>query len=168
MDTKFLQRVQAAGWIIRHADMSGGVVYVSPPGYDLVVKLSAGAKIPVISDLPASPARLETFDDLRQIWRQRRQELGLTHEDVEHIVGCTPSHYAKVERDTWNSADVKTRRMPNAQFAMDISAGLGLPLFVDRGQLPPVTLRAMANSAGRRRISALLALGGRMVPSKQG
>ena len=32
MDTKFLQRVQAAGWIIRHADMSGGVVYVSPAG----------------------------------------------------------------------------------------------------------------------------------------
>ena len=164
-DYKFLQRVQEAGWILRHVDAKAGRIYVSPPGYDLVVKLTPGGPIPQIAEMPSQSGPLRLFDDLRMLWRRRRQELGLTHEDVEHIIGCTPTHYAKFERDTWNSSSVSTRRMPNAQLALDICYGLGLPIYVDRGPLPAPTMRAMCAATDRARLPSLLALGGRMIPS---
>lgn len=146
MTPEYLNTVQRAGWNIRFVGLDHVRVGCPQVGCNLVVKLNEGQPVPKACVPQANGYLISGYENLRQTWQRRQRELGLTNPDVEHIVGCADSHYSKIIRDNWASKDVATNRMPNAEFALNISEALGFDVLLIPRPLSPKALRTISET----------------------
>ena len=135
-----LKAIQRAGWAIVGADEQSCVVKCTTFGCQMRARFVAGGAVPQRS-VPAHnwDRVVRSFDDVREVMKDRRQELGLTIPEVEHISGIASDHLAKFEKTDWN-------RPPNINTLMSWATALGYEVVLRHGELPPVTLRWIAET----------------------
>jgi len=160
---EYLQAVQRQGWNVRFVTDDHVRVSCPQPGCDLIARFNHGQPVPRACQ-PSVGRLINSYDDLREVWQARQQELALSNFDVAHVVGCEDSYYAKIIRASWNDPSVTAKRMPNAQFALEISQGLGVQIIAVEGPLPPRALRTITDSR-HLALSRLRASGAMMVKS---
>lgn len=143
-DPKFLKDVQDAGWLVK-AVVEGSCVAKCPTsGCSMMALLAEGKHIPkrVVERGPSADMLVTGYDVGRQILRERRRELLLTIKEVEIASGIAEDHAAKFERDEWS-------RQPNAETFIEWAAALGFEVVLRPVELPPITLRMIAESRDR-------------------
>lgn len=149
MDQGFLRDVQKAGWLINAVDET--VVRVSCPrhGCNLKVNLRKGKNIPVACSPQPEKQYIEIdgTDAIRLLYRLIREELGLTIKEVEEMAGASVDYFAKAEKNN-------PSKFPNFQSTLEWGKSLGVRILAERGPLPAMSLRYLADS--RKQVAARL------------
>lgn len=136
MDRNWLARIQRAGWAILRVSEKEVVASCPAHGCGMKAKLREGGAIPWVdpdgrrnrSDIP-----IGTEDAGRQLLRWRREELGLAMDEVEDLVGLTPGHINKLEKD-------EPDRGLRLQMFLEIAEALGYEVVIRPAELPSKTL----------------------------
>lgn len=144
MNPDTLKAIQKKGWAIETADVGSCTVKCPTPGCKMRARFRHGSSVPQ-RDVPGYSwdQAVGSFDEARESLKVRRQELGLTIAEVEHISGIAGDHLAKFERTNWMD---KNLRMPNVETFMEWATALGFDVVLRHGELPPVTLRWIADT----------------------
>jgi hypothetical protein len=149
----FLAAVQRAGWLIVRAWRDRVTVRCPAAGCAVKATLNAGGEVPSCRTASLHPADipLRDVEHMRATLRARREALGFTISDVEHVAGFATDHLAKFER--------QGAQQPTIQWAMDWAASLGYEVTLRPAPLPRLALaviadtRDKAESRNRRRLS---------------
>lgn len=138
MKKEFLDTVQAAGWHILKAEESHVVGGCRAMGCKMRANLRQGCAIPQVVAPVSHPhdIPIRTYDDVRRVLRQRRNELALAISEVEGAAGMATDHLAKAEKDM-------SVRIPNIQIVMEWAESLGMEFILRPSSLPPITLRTI-------------------------
>lgn len=141
MDPKFLKRIQEAGWQIVHVEHDSAVMGCKREGCGLKSRIKSGAAIPMAaSKLPAlAEHAVNGFDDARVFLRQRRENLALSIKDVELVAGIAVDYAAKFEKD-------EPSKIPNVETFIDWAGALGYQVVLRPVELPPYTVRVIAET----------------------
>lgn len=142
MDAKFLKDVEGAGWSIEAVDDDSVIGKCPSVGCQMRAKLDHGKRIPQVDPgcrRDILDRKVGSYDEVREILRERREGLGLTIREVEEIAGCAVDHMAKAEKD----GPVK---VPNVQLLVEWMQALGLELVVRPGELPAYTRRVIVET----------------------
>lgn len=121
MDPKFLRKVQDAGWHLEQVGEDQVVASCPNKGCGMRTLLKNGARIPEVSQDRAQYGLyrpVETWDDLRRIFRERRETLGLRLHELEDMVGVATDYLAKAEKED-------PSKVPNTQTAFDWGQAMG-------------------------------------------
>lgn len=135
MDAKFLKDVQAKGWAVQAVTGDAVIAKCPSAGCLLHAKLEPGSPVPVVDPgcrRDPIDRQVSTYDEIREMLRERRETLLLTIREVEEIAGLEPDLLAKVERDG-------TKKIPNVQTLLDWSGSLGFEIV-----MRPIPLTAYA------------------------
>ncbi|WP_010137575.1 helix-turn-helix domain-containing protein [Oceanicola sp. S124] len=150
MDQKFLQKAQEAGWVIEAVHEDSCIVRCPVDGCGMRARVRAKGDVPPrINDRVPSNYPVGSFDDARQILRDRREDLALSIVEVEEAAGLTKDHLAKIERD-------RDGRVPNLDTFIYWANALGFDLVLRPADLPRKTqsmicdTRALTGRRGRR------------------
>lgn len=139
----FLRDVQKAGWAIEEVTDDTCTVKCPAHGCAMRARLKQGGAIPRREGQGQTwDQSVTSFDEVRETLRQRRQELGLTIPEVEEVAGIAGDHLAKFERDNFD-------KIPNTQLFFEWANALGMQVILRYGDLPPVTLRWIADTRDR-------------------
>lgn len=143
MKPEVLRKVQQHGWDIEAVERDTCVVKCPTQGCKMRARFDLSGNIPQ-RDVEAFSwdQTARSFDDARLILRERRQELGLTIAEIEHISGIAGDHLAKFERVEWQ----RFPRLPNISTFIDWANSIGIDVVLRMGELPPVTLRWIADT----------------------
>ncbi len=148
VDQAFLREVQRRGWQIESATPTGCIARCPTPGCGMRAKLVENTTIPprVVSSFdPLIPIR--DWPHMREVMRDRRQELRLSIADLEHCAGLTADHIAKAETGARNV---------NLDTIIAWAGAEGYEIVLRPIELPAITLRVLAEtrlrdaSRGRR------------------
>lgn len=142
MDPKFLKDVENAGWSIEAVDQDSVVGKCPSVGCQLRAKLEQGRYIPRVDPSCRRSVldhKVSSYDEVRELLRQRREGLGLTIREVEEIAGAAVDHLAKAEKDD-------PSKVPNVQLLIEWLQSLGLELVVRPGEMPAYTRRVIAET----------------------
>ncbi len=141
MNPDFLRRAQVEGWNVITADKEFVWLGCSRAGCNFQFKVRDGGAIPqtcrpqpVLAEIA-----IESFDDLREALRARREQLCLSIKDVEDAAGVATDHLAKFEKDD-------SLRIPNVMTAMDWAQALGYTIVLRQTGMPQVTLGLIART----------------------
>lgn len=141
VDQEFLKAVQRAGWKIKLVD-SGRVLAGCPRAHcEMQTVLKPGSPIPdtCSPDPGMIEVEIRSYDDGRRTLRDRRQDLCMTMTQVEFCAGLTEGHLLKAEKDNPD-------RVMSVEGFIVWANTLGFEVVLRSGDLPPVTLRELANS----------------------
>lgn len=144
VDPKFLRQVQDAGWLVRAADQDAVTVGCPRHGCSLTVKLRPGGTVPQTCGRGPDLAEfeVESYEQLIEAMKRQQWMLGLSTADVEQCMGCADDHWAKVRQTE-----------PQRRFGFDdlaaLAATLGFAIVLRRTDLPPVTLKRIAETRGQ-------------------
>lgn len=143
MNIDWLKLVQRSGWTIESADDGTCTVKCPTRGCQMRARFKTGTAIP-LRDQPCHTwdNPVESFSDVRDVLKARRQELGLIIPEVEEISGIAGDHLAKFEK-------LDTVRMPNAQTFIEWAQSLGFQVILRPTDLPPMTLRYIAETRSK-------------------
>lgn len=146
MNPDSLKTIQKSGWAIETADATSCTVKCPTPGCKMRAVFKDNSTVPV-REVPAHSwdRPVTSFDDAREALKARRQELGLTIVEVEHISGIAGDHLAKFERTNWAQSP-NWSRMPNAETLIEWAMALGYDVVLRHGELPAVTLRWISDT----------------------
>lgn len=144
-----LKEIQKAGWMVL-GTLEDGVLCQCPSfGCGLKVKIKRGAKPqqcdPGLSRHPADRP-IGSYEDARQLLRERREDLLLSIPEVEEIAGLTKDHLAKAEKDN-------PSRLPELDTIVVWAQALGYEIVFRPTQLSNMGLRLIAETSryrGRR------------------
>ena len=142
MDQKFLKAVENAGWSIESVDADSVVGKCPSVGCQLRAKLAHDKPVPRVDPScrrNVLDRKIESYDDVRELLRARREGLGLTIREVEEIAGAAVDHLAKAEKDD-------PSKLPNVQLLVEWLQALGLELVVRPGELPAYTRRVIVET----------------------
>lgn len=141
MKREFLDQVQSAGWHISGAEENTVIGSCRAHGCTMRARLREGASIPQVCSPFSNPSDIpvRSFDDIRTVLRQRREDLALSIPEVEHASGMAYDHLAKCERPN-------PTRIPNIQIVAEWAASLGFELVLRPSSLPPISLRIICDS----------------------
>jgi len=132
-----LKKAQRAGWIIEGADDDGMLCRCPSAGCGLRVKIKYGGPIqscdPGLNRDPRA-VPIGSYDDVRRLLRERREDLLLTIPEVEEIAGVTKDHFAKAEKEN-------PTRTPGVDIIAEWAAALGYEIVMRPAQLSPLSLR---------------------------
>jgi hypothetical protein len=150
----WLREVQRRGWRIMEADQSSCIVGCDSATCGLRVKLREGGSIP--GRLPvrddSGAISLTYNDDATDAVRGRMRDLGLIISEVEDIAGLEADHLAKILAPNVHS------RVFTVGTLAPVAAALGMKLVLVPADLPPITLRYLAQTrdqqARRRKAQA--------------
>ena len=136
----FLRRVQQSGWRIESVDGDTCTVRCPRAGCDMRARFRAALDVPPRNlPLHSLDEPVRSFDDARALLKARREELGLTIAEVEHVSGIADDHLAKCERTAFD-------KMPNVQTFMEWAQALGFDVILRPAELPPVVLRVISET----------------------
>lgn len=140
MKPEDLKAIQQAGWAIVGADEESCVVKCPTKGCQMRARFKRDGSVPN-RDVPAHSwdQTVRSFDDVREALKARRQELGLTIAEVEHISGISADYLAKFEK-------TEHLRRPGVGTMIDWSTALGMEVVLRYGDLPAVTIRWIADT----------------------
>jgi transcriptional regulator with XRE-family HTH domain len=143
-DPKRIKDVQDAGWLVQAVGDSFCVARCPTAGCSMRALIADGKDIPqrVVERGPSIDIPVGGYDALRRVLRERRRELLLTIKETEIASGIAEDHMAKFERDEWN-------RQPNVDAMVEWAASLGFEVVLRPVELPPITLRMIAESRDR-------------------
>lgn len=147
VDIEFLKAVQRAGWHIVTADETRCVATCPEAGCGARVMLRPGQRIPQRAIKPPNDHKFTGFDDARRFLRDRRESLCLTIRELEETAGMSVDFLAKFERDDWDKTG--TIRQPNVSTFAEWAQALGYELVLRPTSLPPIVLRAVADTRKR-------------------
>lgn len=137
MSVDDLQKAQRAGWIIEGCDDDGMLCRCPSAGCGLRVKIKYGGPIqscdPGLNRDPRS-IQIGSYEDVRKILRDRREDLLLTIMEVEDIAGLTHGHLMKAEKEN-------PTRTPGLDIIAEWAAALGYEVVLRPTQLPKLSLR---------------------------
>lgn len=132
-----LKRAQRAGWIIEGVSDDGMLCRCPSAGCGLRVKIKYGASIqscdPGLSRDPRA-IPVGSYEDVRKLLRERREDLLLTIPEVEEIAGITKDHIAKAEKEN-------PTRTPGLDIIAEWAAALGYEIVLRPTQLSALSLR---------------------------
>lgn len=142
MDRKWLERIQKAGWYLLRVSEKEVVASCPAHGCGMKAKLREGGPIPWV-DPDGRRNRLDmevaSEDSGRKMLRFRREELGLAMDELEDLVGLTPGHVNKLEKDNPD-------RGMSLQMFIDLSEALGFEVVVRPREMPLKTLSYLAGT----------------------
>lgn len=138
VDKKFLQDVQKANWAIVEANDRCVVGKCTGAHCGLRAQLTPGAPLPTVGSC-SSALIVNSFEDLKQILHNRRNELTLSISDTEHASGFADDHLRKMDTPS-------PTKIPNLQAAIDWANTLGYNLALVPTDLPTATLNIMAET----------------------
>lgn len=135
MDIKFVKDVEVAGWSVQAVTDDAVIAKCPSAGCGLHAQLKLGCAIPAVDPggrRDPIDRKVEKYDDIRLLLREKREKFLLSIREVEEIAGLETDLLAKVERDG-------TKKIPNVQTLIDWCGSLGFELV-----LRPVPLTAYA------------------------
>lgn len=140
MNPDDLKAVQRAGWAIVAADQEAVMVKCPSEGCGLSARLKPRGGVPQ-RDVPGHSLGkvVSCFEDVRDVMKNRRMDLGLTIAEVEHISGIASDHLAKFEKTEWY-------RQPSMDIVTAWTGALGVDMVLRPGELPPITMRWIADT----------------------
>lgn len=140
MDADFLKRLQAAGWHVESVTDEKVVARCRSPGCQLRMKMTERSPL-FQSHAPGYGLDYEVneYEQVRELLRQRREQLGLTIADVEEICGLADGHLAKAEKDG-------PTRIPRFDVLATWAAGLGFSFVLRPIPLTPYANRIICES----------------------
>lgn len=144
MKPEFLRKVQQAGWHIEKVTEDAVQAKCPSAGCALRAMLAEGGFVP-----DCDPARsrdlvdrkVETYDDIRLMLRERRESLGLSIREVEEIGGMATDHLAKAEKDD-------PVKIPNANLLIEWAQSLGFELVLRPTDMTPYAIRTICDTRG--------------------
>lgn len=141
IDVDFIAAAERKGWRVQSAEE--GHLIVSCPGDEcqMKAKLVPGKKIPRICTAKGHPHDMvvRSFDDLRQVLRNRRNDLRLSMTEVEEASGMAQDQLLKCEREN-------PTRIPNLDMGIFWAAALGYEIVLRPVPLPRVTARKIVET----------------------
>jgi transcriptional regulator with XRE-family HTH domain len=144
-----LKRAQRAGWIIEGVDEDGMLCRCPSHGCGLRVKMKFGGPIqtcdPGLNRDPRS-VPIGSYEDVRVLLRERREDLLLSIPELEEIAGLTKDHIAKAEKEN-------PTRTPGFDLLSVWAQALGYEFVLRPAQLSPLSLRTIVETRqyrGRR------------------
>lgn len=147
MSVDDLKRAQKAGWIIQGVDDEGILCRCPSSGCGLQVRIKYGGPVqhcdPGLTRDPRS-IPVGSYDDVRRILRDRREELLLTIPEVEEIAGTTKDHLAKAEKEN-------PSRVPGFDIIAEWAEALGYEIVLRPAQLSSLSMRLIAETRRYRR-----------------
>lgn len=140
MKPEDLKSIQQRGWTIVAVDREGCTVKCPTRGCQMRARFKKDGAVPN-RDVPtySGDQVVKSFDDVREAMKARRQELGLTIAEVEHISGISADYLAKFEK-------TEHLRRPGVGTMIDWATALGVDVVMRLGELPPVTLRWISDT----------------------
>jgi transcriptional regulator with XRE-family HTH domain len=145
MDQQHLKQVQAAGWQIEAVQPDHVIARCPSVGCALRAKLALGGPVPAVDPARARSrveARIQSYDDLRQQLRERREALLLSIREIEEIAGLTVDHLAKLEHDG-------RTRLPDIQTIMDWCGAVGYEIVLRPVPMTALALRTICDTRDR-------------------
>ena len=146
MSVDDLKKAQAAGWMVEGALEDGILCRCPSHGCGLRVKIKYGAPIqqcdPGLSRHPADRP-IGSYEEVRQLLRERREDLLLSIPEVEEIAGLTKDHLAKAEKDN-------PSRLPELDTILVWAQALGFEMVLRPTPLSNMGLR-LIDETGRYR-----------------
>ena len=142
----WLREVQRRGWRIMEADETSCIVGCDNSNCGLRVKLREGGSIPgrVSYRDDSGTIPLTYNDDATDAIKGRMRDLTLTMAEVEDIAGLEPDHLAKILAPNVHS------RVFTVGTLAPVAAALGLKLVLVPADLPPITLRYLAQTRSQQ------------------
>jgi len=144
-DAKFFRAIEARGWMIEVADKdSSCIARCKEPGCSMRLRIKPGGVIPKreVDQRLSLDEVIESFDDARQVLRRRREQLGLSIEEVETAAGIATDQMLKFERD-------EPTRLPNIVTYLIWAQTLGYEVVLRPSTLPPITCRLIEETRDR-------------------
>ena len=141
VDPKFLRDVQQAGWVVKAAGEDAVTAACPRAGCSLLVNLRPGMRIPETCRRGPDIAEItvDGYEHFIRVMMDQQYLLGLSTSDVEQVMGCADDHWAKVRQAN-----------PQRKFGFDdlmaLAGSLGYAIVLRRTDLPPVTLRRIAET----------------------
>lgn len=144
MEPKFIQLVQAKGWIIRGASKDHVLAACPRRGCGLKVQMVPGRKIPEAcrDDAKLDEVEVRTFDDARLFLRERREDLAVTIRETEEVAGIAGDFLAKFEKDD-------PSKIPNAQTFIEWAQSLGYVVTLRPASLSAYMIQVIARTRHR-------------------
>jgi len=142
MDPEFLKKVQRAGWAIERVTQDGAIAKCRADGCGMKALLSATARVPKVDPTDHKnrfDRPLASYDELRRLLRDRREDLGLTIREVEEVSGATTDHIAKSEKED-------PARKPNFDLVLEWATTLGFEIILRPAHMPAYSLRTIADT----------------------
>lgn len=142
MDPKFIKFCQDKGWHIEAVTESAVVGKCPSAGCQMRAKLEQGGHVPAVDPgcrRPAADRKVASYDDVREILRERRTSLLLNIPEVEEIAGLANSHLAKAEKNS-------PTRIPNMQIMIEWAQALGYEFVLRPIELTPYAVRTICET----------------------
>ena len=144
MTPEFLRDVQRHGYMIEAVTEDACIARCPSNGCGVRLNLREGQTVPPRSPQESRPEDrpVSSFDEGRMILRDRREELLLTIDETEGISGVASSQLAKCERD-------QVTRPVGVDGFIHWAGALGFEVVLRPIELPPLTVRILANTRGK-------------------
>lgn len=145
MDPKFIKSVQASGWHIEAVTDNSVIAKCPSVGCNLRAELKLGGYVPDVDpnqNRDLIDRKVETYDDIRVLLRERRENLLLSIREVEEIAGLETDHLAKIERNDHN-------KIPNVQTLLEWSESLGFEIVLRPRPMTSYALRTICDTRDR-------------------
>ncbi|GGE30088.1 hypothetical protein GCM10011360_17700 [Primorskyibacter flagellatus] len=142
MDPKFLKAVQDKGWHITSVTEDEVIVKCPAVGCGLFAAISERGHIPGVDpgrQRDRIDRKVETYDDIREILRDRREGLSLTIREVEDLAGFAQDHLAKMEKDN-------PSKTPNVQHVIEWAQALGFEMVFRPTEMTPYAIRTICET----------------------
>lgn len=144
IDPSFLKEIESRGWIIEACDETSCIAKCRSTGCGMRLRLAPGKAIPL--NIPDQgyvvDLAVESFDQVRQILRDRREGLTLSIQELEQASGLADDHILKFERDNWQDSG----RMPNTETFIAWAQSLGYQVVLRPTSLPAITLGLISST----------------------
>lgn len=140
----FLKSIEERGWMVETADKGGCIAKCKTPGCSMRIRIKEGGVIPYreVGPKHSLDQPIHSFDDVRNVLRDRRENLGLIISEVEEVAGIAGDHIAKFECDGYQ----KHARIPNVQTFLYWANALGYEVVLRPSVLPAVTCRRISET----------------------
>ena len=142
---EFLKTIQKRGWHILRARKDEVLVQCPARGCGLVNRIPVGGHVPEV-DPQGERNRLDhpvhSFDDIREVLRARREDLGWSIRETEEVAGLSVDYLAKFEKDD-------PSKIPNAIVLVEWAQALGYEWVLRPAALPSLGLRMLADTRDR-------------------
>lgn len=145
MKPEFLKEVQRQGWAIEQVKEDRIIAKCPAAGCAVRATLKLDRTVPAVdptTDRDRRDVVIDSFDALREVLRERRNDLALNIRETEEITGMAVDHLAKIEKP-------EPSRLPNFQIMLELAQALGYEMVLRPAPLPPFSVRVISDTRSK-------------------